>query len=134
MPNVTQLSVYSDDAGSVDQVDFDPISASPGRCEFTAQVTDSSVGWMRLILTFSPASRNRKTTRITGRLSIPVVRTKVIDGVSVEVSEDTILHNWESVVPQVATSAERTVATNIARRLMDLPEIQNYTENLAPMY
>lgn len=129
MPSGATITI-NDGAGTPVATDFEPVSIMPSKSILANRNTEGSAGFRQMTLGFSPASARRKTNRVTFHLDIPCVDT--VDGV--ESVRCVMRGHLDVVIPDEATSGERSDLAAFLANGLAHSTIEGYIKSLDPMY
>lgn len=109
---------------------FSPERVAPELSTFTERTAQSSAGFLRLGVAYSPASGKRTTNRVDVNLDFPVLQT--VNGVS-QVAYTGRFKGY-FVIPDVMTAAERADLAAFVANALDNTQVRAVVKDLDPMY
>lgn len=130
MSQVTGPLTINNGAATPVAKSFAPEQVSPVLSTFTERSAASSVGFIRLGVSLSPASGKRATNRVNIDLDLPVMAT--VNGVNTLAY--TLRFKGYFIIPDQATSAERADLAAFVANALDNAQIRAVVKDLDPMY
>lgn len=129
MPSASTISLNDGQATPVSH-DFTPNQISPNSSTFVDKDSTTSAGQKKLILTFSPASVSRQTTRVGVRFAMPIEQT--VDGVTSVAY--TARFNGDVVIPDQMTQAQRDDLAAFISNALAHTVVSGSISDLDPVY
>jgi len=130
MSQITTAPVILDGQATPVAKTFNPEGISPSLSTFVERSAGSVAGYLRSMFGFSPATSQRKTTRVTFDFSYPVLST--VNGVSTVAY--TGLFKGYFVIPDQMTAAERANLRAYVANWMDNAAVIAMIKDAEPMW
>lgn len=129
MPTASAISIDDGQATPASHT-FEPNQVSNGSATFVDRDATTSAGQKQIVLSFSPASAKRSTTRLSVRFNYPIEQ--VVDGVT-RVAY-TARFSSDIVIPDTMTQAERDNLAAFIKNALANTVINGMVSDLDPVY
>lgn len=130
MSQVTGPIVIKNGAATPVDKSFLPMVVAPGSSIFTERSASASAGYQKLTVNYSPANGGRKTNRTEILVDVPV--TEVVAGV--DTVTRTLRFQGTFIVPDTATSLERSDLVAFVANALDVPIVRGVIKDNDPLY